>query len=44
MDGTCDEHWVMYASDESLNSTSETNSALCISQLKYKSLKHGLKT
>ena len=26
--GTCDEHWVLYVSDESLNSTPETNTAL----------------
>ena len=25
LQGTCDEHWVLYASDESLNSTPETN-------------------
>ena len=24
-EGTCDEHWVLYVSDESLNSTPETN-------------------
>ena len=24
-EGTCDEHWVLYVSDESLNSNSETN-------------------
>ena len=24
-EGTCDEHWVFYRSDESLNSTPETN-------------------
>ena len=23
-EGTCDEHWVLYVSDESLSSTSET--------------------
>ena len=27
-EGTCDEHWVLYVSDESLNSTSETNIAM----------------
>ena len=27
---TCDEHWVWYASDESLNSTPETNVALYV--------------
>ena len=25
MEGTCDEHWVLYVSDELLNSTSGTN-------------------
>ena len=30
-EGTCyDEHWVLYVSDESLNSTSETNIALYV--------------
>ena len=24
-ESTCDEHWVLYVSDESLNSTPETN-------------------
>ena len=24
-EGTCDEHWVLYVSDELLNSTPETN-------------------
>ena len=24
-EGTCDEHWVLYVSDESLNSIPETN-------------------
>ena len=24
-EGTCDEHWVLYVCDESLNSTPETN-------------------
>ena len=27
-EGTCDEHWVLYVSDESLNSTPEINIAL----------------
>ena len=27
-EGTCDEHWVLYVSDESLNLTPETNIAL----------------
>ena len=29
-EGTCDEHWVLYVSDESLNSTPETNIALSV--------------
>ena len=29
-DSTCDELWVLYVSDESLNSTPETNTALCV--------------
>ena len=30
-EGTCwDEHWVLYVSDESLNSTPETNSILYV--------------
>ena len=29
-EGTCDEHWVLYVSDESLNSTPETNIALYV--------------
>ena len=28
--GTCDEHWVLYVSDESLNSTTETNIVLYV--------------
>ena len=28
-EGTSDEHWVLYVSDESLNSTPETNITLC---------------
>ena len=27
-EGTCDEHWVLYVSDESLNFTPETNITL----------------
>ena len=31
MEGTeCDEHWVLYTTDESLNSTSETNDVLYV--------------
>ena len=26
----CDKHWVLYATDEFLNSTSETNDVLCV--------------
>ena len=29
-EGTCDEHWVLYVSDESLNSTPETNIILYV--------------
>ena len=29
-EGTCNEHWVLYVSDESLNSTPETNIALYV--------------
>ena len=29
-EGTCDEHWVLCVSDESLNSTPETNIALYV--------------
>ena len=29
-EGTCDEHWVLYISDESLNSTPKTNITLYI--------------
>ena len=28
--GTCDEHWVLYVSDELLNSIPETNITLCV--------------
>ena len=28
-EGTSDEHWMLYASDESLCSTPETNTTLC---------------
>ena len=30
-EGTCDEHWVLYVSDESLNSSLETNITLYVS-------------
>ena len=29
-EGTCDEHWVLYVSDESLNSPPETNITLYV--------------
>ena len=29
-EGTCDEHWVVYVSDESLNSTPETTIMLFV--------------
>ena len=29
-EGTCDEHWVLYVSDESLNSTPKTNITLYV--------------
>ena len=29
-EGTCDEHWVLYLSDEPLNSTPETDSTLYV--------------
>ena len=36
-EGTCDdEQWVMYVSDESLNSTPETNIVLYVNYLKFK--------
>ena len=36
-EGTCcDEHWVLYVSDESLNSFLETNITLHVNQLEFK--------
>ena len=35
-EGTCDEYWVLYVSDESLNSTPETNITLCVNELEFK--------
>jgi len=35
-EGTCDEHWVLYISDKSLDSTPETNTALHVNYLKFK--------
>ena len=35
-EGTCDEPWVLYVSDESLNSTPETNIALQVRLTKIK--------
>ena len=29
-EGTCDEHWVLYTTDKSLNSTPETNNTLYV--------------
>ena len=29
-EGTCDEHWVLYATDESLNSSPEPNGTLYV--------------
>lgn len=29
-DGTCDEHWALYVSDGSLNSSTETNITLSV--------------
>ena len=38
-EGTCyDEHWALYVSDESLNSTPETNITLYINELEFKSI------
>ena len=34
-EGTCDEHWVLYVSDKSLKSTSETNIVLYINYTVY---------
>ena len=38
-EGTCDEHWVLYVSDESPNSTPEINIALYVDQNLNKNLK-----
>ena len=39
-EGTCcDEHWMLYISDESLNSNPETNTTLYVNQLEFKNLK-----
>ena len=36
-EGACyDKHWVLYISDESLNSTPETNISLYVNQLEFK--------
>lgn len=32
----CDEHWVLYLSNESLKSRAETNIALCVNYLEFK--------
>lgn len=34
--GTCDEHWVLHVSDESLNSTLETDTAQYGNTLKFR--------
>ena len=33
---SCDEHWVLHVSNESLNSTPETNITLYVNQLEFK--------
>ena len=35
-EGTCDEQWVLYVSDESLNSIPEANIAMYVNQLEFK--------
>ena len=35
-EGTCDEYWVLYVSEESMNSTPETNTGLHVKYLKFK--------
>ena len=35
-EGTCVEHWVLYGSDESLNSTPETSITVYVSELECK--------
>ena len=36
-EGTCcDEHWVLYGSDESLNTTPETNITLYVNYVEFK--------
>ena len=35
-EGPCDEHWMLYVSDESLNSTPETNITLFVNGLEFK--------
>ena len=32
----CNEHWVLYATDESLNSTHEANNTLYVNKLEFK--------
>ena len=41
--GTCDEHWVLHVSKESLNSTPEINITLYVNYLEYKFLKNDTK-
>lgn len=35
-EATCNESWVLYASDVSLNSTSETDTTLYVNELEFK--------
>ena len=35
-EGTCDEHWLLYGSVESLNSIRETDTTLYVNKLKTK--------
>ena len=39
-EGTCDEHWVFYVSDESLNPTCETNITVYVNYLEFKTWKN----
>ena len=34
-EGTCDEHWVLRVTDESLKSTPETNTTLYVNSLEF---------
>ena len=35
-EGSCDEQWVLYVNEESLNSTPETSVAFYVNQLEFK--------